>query len=69
MRVENFAAKKLNEIELARADVVIRPEVGTKYWSDFSELQRMVNSGRDAAEGAIEQIRTRLKGFLGFIHR
>ena len=66
MRVENIASKKLNEIELQKADIIIRPDVGSKYWSDFSELRRMVESGRHAAVEQIPAIRSRLKGWMGF---
>ncbi len=68
MRVENFAAKKLNAYELEKADVVIRPEIGQKFWSDFSELQHMVDCGREAASNAVGDIHNRLKGWLPFVH-
>lgn len=68
MRVESFASEKLNAYELEKADVVIRPEIGEKYWSDFSELQRMVDSGREAALASVGEIHNQLKGWLPFVH-
>lgn len=57
LRVEAIAGKRLNEIELAKADVVIRPAVGKKYWSDFSELDQIVAEGIAAAEASVTQLR------------
>ncbi|MCI0652095.1 MAG: patatin-like phospholipase family protein [Planctomycetes bacterium] len=69
LRVENIAARKLSKLELAKADVVIHPTVGNKYWADFSELQRMVDSGRVATRAAIEDIKSRLHGWFPFMRR
>ncbi|MGE3166525.1 MAG: patatin-like phospholipase family protein [Planctomycetota bacterium] len=66
MRVEAIAAKKLNELELGQADVVLRPRIGRKYWSDFTELDMMVQAGADEAELRIEDVRSRLQRWLPF---
>jgi len=57
LRVEMIAGRRLNAMELANADVVIRPEVGKKYWSDFSELDDLVSQGIRAAEEKLPEIR------------
>jgi NTE family protein len=57
LRVEAIAGKRLNDIELANADLVIRPDVGEKYWSDFSDLEGLVNEGVVAAEKVIPELR------------
>lgn len=57
LRVESIAGRRLNDIEVARADIVIRPRVGKKYWSDFSDLDSIVTEGVTAAEAALEEIR------------
>jgi NTE family protein len=57
LRVESIAGKRLNEIDLHRARVVIRPEVGDRSWSDFSGLDALVALGRQAAEGRLPEIR------------
>lgn len=56
LRVETIACKRLNDLELTGADVVIRPEVGGKYWSDFSGLEDLVNEGVKAAEGNLADL-------------
>lgn len=61
LRVESIAAKRLNEIELARAGVVIRPEVGAWLWSDFSGFEQLVSRGTEAAEGKMAEIRALAK--------
>lgn len=60
MRVESIAGRKLCELELLAADVVLRPEIGRKYWSDFSGLDDLVQAGRRAAEAKVEEIRARM---------
>lgn len=57
LRVEAIAGKRLNDIELARADVVIRPQVGRRYWSDFSDLDGIVEEGLQAAESKVPELR------------
>lgn len=69
LRVETIASSKLNRQELSRADVVIRPEIGRKYWSDFSDLQRVVETGKTAAREMIPEIKSRLHGLLRFARK
>ena len=57
LRVESIACARLNAMEVARADVVIEPSVGQKYWSDFSDLEMMVNEGVLATQAKIGEIR------------
>lgn len=57
LRVESIAGRRLNDLELARANVVIRPEVGKKYWSDFSDLDAIVTQGVVAATEKLTAIR------------
>ena len=57
MRVEAIAGKRINDSELELADVVIRPEVGCKDWSDFSDLNELVESGVRATKEALPTIR------------
>jgi NTE family protein len=57
LRVEAIACGRLNDLELAEADVVIRPQVGEKYWSDFSGLGDLVAEGSRAAERQLEVLR------------
>ncbi len=57
LRMESIAGKRLNDLELSRADVIIHPEVGEKSWSDFSGLEAMVWNGISAAEAKLPEIR------------
>ncbi len=57
LRVEAIACGRLNDLELAEADVVIRPRVGEKYWSDFSGLGDLITEGSRATERQLEVLR------------
>ncbi len=57
LRVESIAGKRLNEVDLSRAAVVLRPDVGERFWSDFSGLEDLVERGAQAAESKLEEIR------------
>lgn len=57
LRVEAIACGRLNDLELAEANVVIRPQVGDKYWSDFSGLGDLVAEGARATERQLEILR------------
>ena len=57
LRSETIACSRLNAQEISKADIVIRPEVGQIYWSDFSELDSLVKEGVTAAEAQLEEIR------------
>ena len=52
--------QRLGAQELARADVVIRPAVGTIGSTDFSQKDRAILAGEKAALAAIPQIRAQL---------
>lgn len=66
MRCQSIAARKLNHSELSAADVVIRPEIGPKYWSDFSELEHMVDQGEQATMDKLIDIRECVDGLCPF---
>ena len=57
LRVDAIACKRINEQELAKADVVLKPEVGARYWSDFSDFEVLVEEGVAAAEKEITALR------------
>ena len=57
LRVESIAGSRLNALELEKADVVITPDVGTKYWSDFSGFEELINEGVLAAETELYNIK------------
>ena len=57
LRSEAIACSRLNAREILKADIVIRPEVGQIYWSDFSELESLVNEGAAATKSQVGEIR------------
>lgn len=61
MRVEAIAGRRINDMELAKADLVIRPSIGHKFWSDFSGYEELVDSGIAAAQPLIPRIRELLR--------
>jgi NTE family protein len=73
LRVESIACARLNAVEIEQADVVIRPAVGDKYWSDFSDLESMVNEGVVAAQAKVAEMRAALErkktGVASFFRR
>lgn len=69
LRSEAIACSRLNAQEILKADIVIRPEVGQIYWSDFSELDSLVKEGAAAAKaqvGAIRRIIRRKRRLFNF---
>lgn len=67
MRCESIAGHKLTSLALEKADVVLRPEIGEKFWSDFSDLEAIIAAGEAVAEAHLPEIRQRLRGVFGFL--
>jgi NTE family protein len=57
LRVDAIACKRFNDLEVAGADVVIRPHVGNRYWSDFSDFDSLIAAGATAAEACLPELR------------
>ncbi len=55
-RAGEITANKLEETELADADVIIRPRVGDLHWSDFSRAIDLIKTGEEAARESLEKI-------------
>ncbi|MAW77250.1 MAG: hypothetical protein CMJ95_07695 [Planctomycetes bacterium] len=55
-RVASIARNWLTENELEEADIVIRPQVGIRTWSDFSNLASLVEAGREAMKRSLPQL-------------
>lgn len=56
MRMEEIGGTLFREHVLGLADVVIRPEVGTLEWSDFSAVETVIEQGRTAARATLPQV-------------
>jgi NTE family protein len=71
LRVEAIACKRFNEIELQKADIVISPQVGAKFWSDFSDFDALVEQGIQAADAKVPELQALLqrRGLFGFLRK
>jgi len=56
-RVDDIAKRRLNLMRAQKADVVIRPRVGTVHWADFDRLDFCIEKGREAAIESLTAIR------------
>lgn len=59
-RVNDIMCARLKDHELAEADVVIAPQVGSLHWSEFSQALSLIDAGEKAAMEKLEMIRTAL---------
>ncbi|MDD5169129.1 MAG: patatin-like phospholipase family protein [Syntrophales bacterium] len=59
-RAGEITASRLEEAEIADADVVIRPKVGDLHWMDFSRAGDLVRKGEEAAREALGRIQESL---------
>lgn len=59
MRMEEIGGTLFRDYVLSLADVIVRPEVGTLEWSDFSEIEGVVERGRAAARAVLPMLQSR----------
>ncbi|MDY6852056.1 MAG: patatin-like phospholipase family protein [Thermodesulfobacteriota bacterium] len=55
-RVEEVQSYCLKEIQLRRADLVLRPQVGHIHWSEFERASEMIRLGRDETVRRLDSI-------------
>jgi len=70
-RVSEIMAKRIRDIELMDADVVILPEVGNIHWACFSQAGNLIMEGEKAARGKLGDIHnsmSRLKRWFNSRH-
>ena len=60
-RAGEITSNKLEEAELAGADIVIRPEVGDLHWADFARSGELVKKGESACRESLENITASLR--------
>ena len=53
MRVDEIGERMMRRHLLGAADLIIRPEVGSVAWFDFSDPERLIAEGRRAAERSL----------------
>lgn len=59
-RAGEITAGALESSELAGADVVIRPQIGSLHWMDFTRATDLVKAGEDAARESLKMIKASL---------
>lgn len=60
MRAADISRFRLKSILLQQADIVMPVSTSDVFWGDFSQFDRCVEAGREAAEKALPQIRRAL---------
>lgn len=62
MLLQTFSimGRSINRLELAGADVVLRPKLAGVSGADFTTRTRSIQAGRDAAQAALGEIRVRV---------
>ena len=60
--LQTFAimGRSINRFELKEADIVLRPRLAGLSGTDFTQRQRAINAGREAALAALPQLRQRM---------
>ena len=61
-RVSEIMAKRIRNVELMEADVVILPEVGNIHWACFSQAGNLILEGEKAARDKLSDIRKVMSG-------
>jgi NTE family protein len=67
-RAGDITSDLLQEAELMKADVVIRPRIGDLHWTDFSRAKSMVQEGEAAARLALGAIRGAIPIYKKMMH-
>jgi len=57
IRMATLATERATGEQVARADVVIRPDMGDVYWSELSSLEGLIELGEVAARARLDEIK------------
>jgi len=57
LRAGEVTRHALADLQLAKADLIIRPEIGNIHWSDFWRYDEAIQKGEEAAKRVIEELR------------
>lgn len=57
LRASEITRRALSGSQLAKADLVIRPDVGQLHWSDFWRSDEVIRKGEEAAREKIEELK------------
>jgi len=61
MRADSIGLNRLRQIDLAEADMVIAPNVGSIHWANFNKARECIRRGEKAAEMMIPALRNMIK--------
>lgn len=61
MRADNIGLNRLREIDLAEADLVIAPNVGSIHWANFNKAKECIRRGEKAAEMMMPSLKQMIK--------
>jgi NTE family protein len=56
-RADEIQGNELRKLKNRAADLVLIPQVGEIHWSDFNQVERVLDAGRAAVEGNLDAIR------------
>ncbi len=59
-RIMSMQSEALSEGETAGADAILKIDASDVFWADFSRLGELVERGRRAAEGIVDEVRRKL---------
>ena len=60
-RADEITGYYLNQQNLQKADIIIRPDVGRVHWADFENIDNMINSGSQTTEKLTAEIKQKLR--------
>ena len=67
IRANAAASAKINRLSLKNADLVLTPPIGKVNWSDFEQVDFLIEKGKLEAQRSIEDIRRIIKKRSSFI--
>jgi NTE family protein len=60
LRADSLTRKKLNDLVLTTADVIITPEVKTIHWANFGKVEECIQKGYEATKDKINEIKEKI---------
>ncbi|MCK4427209.1 MAG: patatin-like phospholipase family protein [candidate division Zixibacteria bacterium] len=60
LRADSLTRKKLNNLVLTTADVIITPEVKTIHWANFGKVEECIQKGYEATKNRINEIKEKI---------
>jgi NTE family protein len=61
LRADSLTRKKLNNLVLTTADVIITPEVKTIHWANFGKAEECIQKGYEATKDKINKIKEKIQ--------